>query len=126
MKIDGIDHIALNVRDLARAERFYTETLGFRVASRIMTGAPHIMVNTGNSMIALFEAPDLEVGPSINLLSEEGYLHFAFRSSKSNLDATLEELKKKGIEIEGPVQRGNGTSVYFNDPDDNHLEIHFV
>jgi len=126
VNIDGIDHIALNVRDLARAERFYTEILGFKVASRIMTGAPHIMVNTGNSMIALFEAPDLEVGPSIDLLSEEGYLHFAFRSSRENLVATLEELQKNDIQIEGPVQRGSGTSVYFNDPDDNHLEIHFV
>ena len=31
MKIEGIDHIALNVRDLTRAEHFYTKVLGFEV-----------------------------------------------------------------------------------------------
>ena len=125
MKIDGIDHIALNVRNLERAEKFYTEVLGFKVISRIDTGLPHIMVDTGNSAVALFEAPDLETGPSIDLMSETGYMHFAFRSTKKDQDSTIEELKKLGIEIEGPVERGDGISIYFNDPDDNHLEIHF-
>ena len=125
MKIDGINHIALNVRKLSRAELFYTKVLGFEVVSRVTDGTPHIMVNTGNSAVALFEAPDLEMDQHITQLSEEGYMHFAFGASKDQMDITLVDLKKENIEIEGPVSRGNGTSIYFNDPDGNHLEIHF-
>ena len=126
MKIEGIDHIALNVRDLTRAEHFYTKVLGFEVTYRVSEGTLHIMVNTGNSAVALFEAPDLEMEQSIDNLSETGYMHFAFRASKDQTEVILEELKNNHIETEGPVQRGNGDSIYFNDPDDNHLEIHFV
>ena len=34
MKLLGIDHVALNVSDLDRAETFYTEVLGFEVTHR--------------------------------------------------------------------------------------------
>ena len=35
------------------------------------------------------------------------------------------ELKKHNVIIDqGPVKRGDGESIYFNDPDHNHLEIH--
>ena len=36
------------------------------------------------------------------------------------------ELKSKNVRLDGgPIQRGDGESVYFNDPDGNHLEIHY-
>ena len=38
MQLTGIHHIALNVRDLDRAERFYTNVLGFKVAQRFSKG----------------------------------------------------------------------------------------
>ncbi|MEE9259207.1 MAG: VOC family protein [Nitrospinaceae bacterium] len=125
MKIDGIDHIALNVRDLDRAEKFYTEVLGFQVTHRFSTGVRHIMVDTGNSSVALFEAPDLDTKASIDQLSEKGYMHFAFKAPRERFDRIIEELKSKNVIIDdGPVKRGDGESIYFNDPDGNHLEIH--
>ena len=124
MKLDGIHHIALNVRDLDRAEAFYTDVLGFRVMERFTKGLRHLMVDTGNSAVALFEAPDLDTQSSTNLMSEEGYLHFAFRADKDQFDAIVKELREKTDIDQGPVKRGNGMSVYFNDPDGNHLEIH--
>ena len=37
----------------------------------------------------------------------------------------IEKLRDKNINIGGgPVRRGDGDSVYFQDPDGNHLEIH--
>jgi len=125
MQLDGIHHIALNVKDLDRAEKFYTEVLGFKVTHRFTKGLNHLMLDTGNAAIALFEAPDLEVKDAIHLLSDTGYLHLAFKIGSDRFPAILDELKKHNVVIDnGPVKRGDGESIYFNDPDHNHLEIH--
>ncbi|KMP12256.1 hypothetical protein UZ36_01470 [Candidatus Nitromaritima sp. SCGC AAA799-C22] len=125
MKLEGIHHIALNVSDLDRAERFYTGVLGFTVAKRFPKGLRHLMLDAGNACIALFESPDLETEASIEQLSEKGYMHFAFKADRERFDLAVKELKENNIDIgDGPVRRGNGDSVYFNDPDLNHLEIH--
>lgn len=125
MKLDGIHHIALNVKDLDRAERFYTEVLGFTVTHRFTKGLNHLMLDTGNSAIALFEAPDLKVKNAMDLLSETGYLHLAFKIHRDQFPTVVDELKKYNVVIDqGPVKRGDGESIYFNDPDHNHLEIH--
>lgn len=122
MKLDGIHHVALNVRDLDRAEQFYTEVLGFTVTHRFQKGLRHIMLDTGNSHLALFESPELELDGPLNRLSEDGYMHLAFGTSPERFAATIAELGNR-VPFEGPVQRGEGKSVYFNDPDGNHLEI---
>ena len=84
MQLKGIHHIALNVKDLDRAESFYTDVLGFQVTNRFSKGLRHLMLETGNAAIALFESPELEVKEAINLLSEEGYLHIALEAKPAD------------------------------------------
>jgi Lactoylglutathione lyase and related lyases len=71
MQLKGIHHIALNVKDLDRAERFYIDILGFQVTHRFSKGLRHLMLENGNAAIALFEVPELEVKEAMNILSEE-------------------------------------------------------
>ena len=124
MQLKGIHHIALTVKDLDRAENFYTDVLGFKVTHRFSKGLRHLMLETGNAAVALFETPNLKVQEAMNILSEEGYLHLAFEADSGDFKKIVEELQTKNIGIRGPVKRGDGESIYFNDPDDNHLEIH--
>ena len=124
MQLKGIHHIALNVTDLDRAEHFYTDVLGFTVTHRFSKGLRHIMLDTGNALLALFETPELEMKSALEQLSDKGYMHFAFATNREEFIKILDELKHKNVRIDsGPVVRGEGESIYFTDPDKNHLEI---
>lgn len=124
MQLKGIHHIALNVTDLDRSERFYTDVLGFHVTHRFSKGLRHIMLDTGNSHLALFETPDLKMESALEQLSDKGYMHLAFATSREEFVEIINELKNKKVNIDGgPVVRGEGESIYFTDPDQNHLEI---
>jgi catechol-2,3-dioxygenase len=51
-------------------------------------------------------------------------MHFAFETDPEEFIKIIDELKNKKVNIDcGPVVRGEGESIYFTDPDQNHLEI---
>ena len=128
INLKGLDHFALNVKDMNKAEEFYTQILGFEVIHRTETqaGLKHIEVDAGNVAIALFESPDLDLEKAHKTMTEDGYLHFAFGASYDQFDATLQSLKQKSVIMDGePRDWGNSVSVYFRDPDDHQLEINF-
>ena len=123
MQLDGIHHIGMNVRDMDRAERFYTGVLGFRVAERYSEKTRHLMLDTGSTTLHLFESPALEMQDAIDRLSKQGYAHIAFGTSREKFPKIIAELKRNNIVFRGPLILGKGESVHFKDPDDNHLEI---
>ena len=129
LKLTGLDHFALNVKDMQQAEEFYTETLGFKVIYRTKTksGLKHIEIDAGNVAIALFESPGLNLEKAHKTMTEEGYLHFAFGAPYDQFDAILQNLIEKGVIMDGePRDWGTSISVYFRDPDDYQLEINFA
>ena len=128
IKLNGLDHFALNVKDMKRAENFYTQVLGFPVIHRTETqaGLKHIEVDAGNVAIALFELPDLDLKAAHKTMTDDGYLHFAFGAPYSQFDATMQALKAEGALMDGePRDWGKSVSVYFRDPDNHQLEINF-
>jgi glyoxylase I family protein len=123
MKLEGVHHIGVNVRNLNAAEKFYTAVLGFHVAERYAGEIRHLMLDTGSTTLHLFESPDLEMQNAIDQLSGQGYAHIAFGTDREKFPGIIEELKKNNIEFRGPLILGKGESVHFKDPDGNHLEI---
>jgi catechol 2,3-dioxygenase-like lactoylglutathione lyase family enzyme len=123
MELDGVHHIGVNVNNLDRAELFYTDILGFKVIDRYQEEIRHSMLDTGTTKIHLFESTDLEFDDAINRLSEDGYAHMAFGTSRKQFPLVMEELKKHNVPFRGPLILGKGESVHFKDPDGNHLEI---
>ena len=127
--LKGLDHFALNVKDMKRSENFYQKVLGFSVIHRTQTeaGLQHIEMNAGNVAIALFESPKLDLKAAHKTMTDDGYLHFAFGSTYDQFDATLQALKESGVETDGePRDWGSSVSIYFRDPDDHQLEINFA
>ena len=123
MELDGIHHIGVNVLDIDRAEKFYTDVLGFCVIKRYEEEIRHLMLGTGSATMHLFENPDLHMEKAIDCLSVQGYAHIAFGTNREKFPEILDELKKKDIFFRGPLILGQGESVHFKDPDGNHLEI---
>ena len=121
MQLEGIDHVALGVRDLERSTKWYIEVLGFeRLHEGIWNGVP-TFIGKGNTGIALFPANSTAKSrPS----THRGIrmLHLAFRANRQNFVAAQRELEKRGIKFEFQDHE-IAHSIYFSDPDGHQLEI---
>src|SRR6266702_987814 len=125
-RIGKLGHVVINVRDVPRSVRFYTELLGFEVSDIY----PDEMVPGGMAFLRCH--PDhhgIALVGSMYAAAENVELnHIAFEV------ATLEEvmrardhLRQHGIEIdfEGRRRAGCQLAVEFRDPDGHRLEIYW-
>ncbi len=121
MQLEGIDHVAMGVRDIERSANWYVDVLGFeRLHEGMWNGVP-TFIGKGNTGIALFPAkPDAK--PTSPSHRELRMLHLAFRADHENFLAAQRELKKRGIEFEFQDHQISH-SIYFHDPDGHTLEI---
>jgi catechol 2,3-dioxygenase-like lactoylglutathione lyase family enzyme len=118
MELEGIDHVALSVRDLERSAQWYIDVLGFEPRHKGMWGEVPVFIGKGTTSLALFPARE---GPT----SSSGgirMLHLAFRANRENFVAAQEELKRRDIHFEFE-DHDISHSIYFRDPDGHGLEI---
>jgi catechol 2,3-dioxygenase-like lactoylglutathione lyase family enzyme len=121
MQLQGIDHVALGVRDIERSVKWYTEVLGFeRLHEDMWNGVP-TFIGKGNTGIALFPA-GAAAKSSSSSHRELRMLHLAFRANRENFIAAQRELEKRGIKFEFEDHEISH-SIYFRDPDGHQLEI---
>lgn len=121
MQLEGIDHVALAVRDVERLAEWYIEVLGFeRLHEGLWDGVP-TFIGKGNTAIALFPVRDHD-SKSGARFSKIRMLHLAFRANRDGFVAAQQELKKRGIKFEFQDHEISH-SIYFSDPDGHHLEI---
>jgi catechol-2,3-dioxygenase len=114
-RTEGLDHVALAVSDLDRAESFYSEVLGLE---RVIPewDPPRVMASEGSG-IALFPEQDdslRDTPPRI--------LHVAFRVDREAFEAAQTELSERGIDTSFS-DHGASHSIYFEDPDGHRLEL---
>lgn len=121
LKMEGIDHIALAVKDQATSIRWYREVLGLeRRHEEVWGGVPAIMA-AGTTSLALF--PRRTDGETALPPGEKpGMLHIAFRVDRTGFEQAQAELRQRGIDFtfeDHDIAR----SIYFRDPDGYRLEI---
>lgn len=121
----GLDHLAVEVRDLEGAERFYTEVLGLRVRNRI--GAEQVLLECGSTVLALMRNPRAPVRSEADRKAEIsdpfGKGHLCFLTDEGGLERAREEWPRRSIPVHGPVDWGDHTCLYFLDPEGNLLEL---
>jgi len=123
IRVKGIDHAAINCRDLAVSLKFYTEVLGLRVSPR-ENQKPGIeqFLDCGTSLIGLIQGDPN--GP-VHALADGGLggNHVSFRVDTKDFDAAVETLQNAGVNVTFSKKREKSWSCYFLDPDGNKLEI---
>ena len=128
IEIEGIDHVALSVRDVERAAQWYIDVLGFeRLYEGMWDGVP-IFIGKGTTALALFPAKpgaksaSLAAVASAKEANEIRMLHLALRANRKNFLAAQDELKRRGINFDFQDHEISH-SIYFRDPDGHALEI---
>jgi catechol 2,3-dioxygenase-like lactoylglutathione lyase family enzyme len=131
MELEGIDHVAMSVRDVEAAANWYIDVLGFERRYEGMWDGIPVFIGKGTTSIALFPAkPNLTSTSLAAVASAKAasarcgvrMLHLAFGANRKNFLAAQEELKQRGIQFEFQDHEISH-SIYFSDPDGHKLEI---
>lgn len=117
--ITRFDHIVLTVRDIAKAAEFYARVLRMEV---VTFGEGRTALRFGNQKINL-----QTLGQETRNFAGIGSGDLCL-VTEVDTEALLAHLKAEGVTvIEGPVEKSGAlgpiTSVYFNDPDGNLVEV---
>jgi len=122
---ETLDHVAFPVRDLLRAEKFYTEIVGLRFMTQRTNadGSPrHTYVKAGENIIGL-NLPGIQTEPS-----PSGAPRYAVAiGSEEKFTLTVEQIRKSGV-VHSEIREHASTSPFarslrFTDFDNNHIEI---
>lgn len=122
--IKRLGHVVIQVRNLERSIRFYTEVLNFRVSDNATAGGVFLTAIGDHHTIGLFPSD----GENAQVPSEGAIRlhHFAMQvGSMAELFDIRAYLQERCVPIvwEGRRALGGHTSVEFLDPDGYHLEV---
>ena len=123
IQIQGIDHVAINCRDLDKSLDFYTRIFGLKVTGREPSKpGTEYFLDCGPSLLGLIQAKNLE---NNHLFDHEalGANHFSFRIHAKDFDGMIKRLEENYVQIEFAKKRDKSWSLYFYDLDGNKLEV---
>jgi catechol 2,3-dioxygenase-like lactoylglutathione lyase family enzyme len=119
-----LDHSVIAVTDWDVSNRFYREVLG---AELVEHGAGRWAYRLGDTQLNV-HGPGVDVSNNVARIPVRPGNSDACFVWPGTIEAAVAHLERHGVEIEtGPVARlgaqGDGTSVYFRDPDGSLLEF---
>lgn len=120
IELEGIDHVALAVRDPALAAKWYCEVLGFEPRHEGMWNGVPLFVGKGTTALALFATHNPQ--PTQRPRGSITMLHLAFRATRDGFQKAQAELKARDIPFHFSDHEISH-SIYFHDPDGHELEI---
>src|SRR5512134_2259864 len=126
VRIRKLGHVVIQVRNLERSLKFYTEVFNFRVSDRNPEDGVFLTSVGDHHTVALFpSAGEAAATPS----KDDVRLHH-FAMEVGSIDELFEirsYLRERGVPIvfEGRRRLGGHTSIEFLDPDGYHLELYY-
>ncbi len=132
-----LDHVALTVKDLGEAVKFYSEVLGFqvlKVKEKPELGVAYALLQAGQAVLEIISplkgkpltqkpAGEGLEGVTAKLCRRAGFNHISLRVE--NLEEACERLKGRGVKILMELKPGGGGSklAFFTDPEGNLVEL---
>jgi catechol-2,3-dioxygenase len=118
--VTGVSELVLEVLDLGRAERFYSEVLGFPVVDRWDEGGRVWLMAGTRTRIGLWR-------PQVGIATGRGglHVHYAMKIDDADFDGAVERLRGEGCEPEvvSFEDDDHGRALYVTDPDGNVVEF---
>ncbi|TDQ21184.1 catechol 2,3-dioxygenase-like lactoylglutathione lyase family enzyme [Raoultella sp. BIGb0149] len=114
--LSGLNHLTLAVSSLAPSVAFYQQLLGMRLHARWDSGA---YLSCGDLWLCLSLDPQRRITPP----EESDYTHYAFSVAEADFAGFSARLETAGVAV-WKVNRSEGASYYFLDPDGHKLELH--
>jgi glyoxylase I family protein len=113
VRATAVHHVSINVDDVDAALGFYTDVLGLvQRADRPELGIEGAWLDAGGQQVHLIGAPTPQnVGQ-----------HFALRVD--DIDASISELRDRGITVSDAMAVGTGRQAFLEDPSGNVVELH--
>lgn len=118
----GVHHIALLSRDVEATIRFYQDVLEFPLTelfeNRDYQGSTHFFFDIGHgNLLAFFDFPGLDLGEYAEVLG--GLHHIAISVAPEQWEHLRTKLDAAGV----PTMTMSESSLYFNGPDGERLEL---
>lgn len=119
VRVRGLRHLALKVRDVRAAAAFYADTFGMRVVWE--PDPQNVYLSSGTDNLALHE--DAAVGPG-GALDHLGFLV----ETAAEVHAAADALQARGVPlVHAPrTHRDGSVSCYCRDPDGNVVQILYL
>jgi len=113
MKVVGLHHVSINVRDVEAAQTFYVDVLG--------------LCSRGDRPAFAFDGAWLDAGTQqVHLIEsavpDDRGQHFALQVE--DLDAAVADLRRRGVDVSDPVPIGPARQAFVHDPSGNLVELH--
>ena len=130
MEINGIAHVMLTVRDIARSAPFYKTLLSHFGLSCVVDSPDYLYYVGGRTAVGLRPASTAHAGTRFDQ-GHPGLHHVCFRArSREDVDSVHTLAQQLQARIVHPPQQDNYVpgyySVLFEDPDGIRLEVNFV
>ncbi|HLY80873.1 MAG TPA: VOC family protein [Caulobacteraceae bacterium] len=128
LKVRGLDHLVLRVKDPAAMERFYVEVLGLTVERRA-DAIGLVQLRAGAQLVDLVAADGMlgKQGGAAPGAEGRNLDHFCLNLADFDLAAVIAHLEAHGVAVGESGRRygagGFGVSVYLTDPEGNGLEL---
>lgn len=106
-----IDTVFLQVNNLEKSVKWYTELLGFNLRW-IDNESGYAAINISETPLTLVRTNKVEPPP-----------HIPFNFYTSDIKTAHTKLKENGVEVEGIIAYGNVLSFKFKDIDGNELGV---
>jgi catechol 2,3-dioxygenase-like lactoylglutathione lyase family enzyme len=118
VRTKGLCHVAIDVSDMNRSAKFYTDMFDMDIVTRT-DHYVHLRTSGAHDSFFLFKA-DGPVSPQACGMT---HMHFGFRIDSQNFDRAMEYIKSNNISIHENPRRGPGRFVYIEDPDGYVIQL---